>query len=56
MINYLVTNPDPFFGVSVVRVEEDGTEVRLGLGQEDPGYLMWLEEGNTPEPWSPDGN
>ena len=55
MINYLITNSDPFFGVSVIRVEENGTEVSLGLGKEDPGYILWIEEGNVPELWSNDG-
>lgn len=55
MINYLITSLDPFFGVSIIRVEEDRTEVSLGLGEEDPGYLLWIEEGNTPKLWSYDG-
>lgn len=42
---------DPLLGVSIVRVEEDGTQVWLGLREEDPKYVAWLEEGNIPETW-----
>jgi hypothetical protein len=36
-------------------IDDDGVTWALG-SVDDPRYLEWLEQGNTPEPWSPDGN
>ena len=44
--------PEPF--KKVVRVDDDGTVWWLGAGEHDAGYLAWLAEGNTPEPWEAD--
>jgi len=51
-------------GIEVEQVfyeKEDGSvvcfqNVESNLGQDRVTYLEWLEQGNTPEPWSPDGN
>jgi hypothetical protein len=49
---------DQIIGTSIVRVVE--TEVAFipmdERNQHYQAYLAWLEEGNTPEEWSPNGN
>lgn len=37
------------------RVDEDEI-IRVTCCAEHPEYLEWLEEGNTPEEWNPNGN
>ena len=51
-MKYLITKEDSFFGVSIARIEEDGTIVWLGLREGDLNYQKWLAEGNTPEEWN----
>ena len=47
------THLDKTEGVNIVRIE--GSMVTtLGLGEDDPDYLAWLAEGNTPEEWKPE--
>ena len=44
---FLLTNGD---GVQILaRIDDDGV-CRLTCTDQDPTYLKWLEEGNTPEP------
>lgn len=45
------SSADMFGQPTVVRVDDDGIIWWLGEGEQDPGYLAWLAEGNTPEPW-----
>ena len=55
MKRYFVTNPDPFCGVSIARLDENGIITWLGVPDQDYEYQKWLAEGNTPEPWEPEG-
>ena len=37
-------------GIQIIaRIDDDGL-CRLTCTEQDPAYLKWLEEGNTPEP------
>lgn len=47
------TKMDGSQGTNIIRVT-DNEIVTLGLGEEDPGYVDWLAEGNSPEPWTED--
>ena len=38
----------------VIKIDDDGTIWWLGRGENDPAYLVWLAEGNTPEEWKPE--
>jgi hypothetical protein len=39
-------------GKNILRIAGDEV-VTLGLGEEDPGYIEWIAEGNTPTEWTP---
>jgi hypothetical protein len=39
---------------NVLRVGDDNVVWTLGEGEQDSGYLAWLAEGNTAEPWEPE--
>jgi hypothetical protein len=42
-------------GSTITRIVQIDAETctTLGLGEQDPNYLAWLAEGNTPEEWQP---
>ena len=47
------TRVDGSQGTNIIRITDEEI-VTLGLGEEDPGYVAWLAEGNSPEPWTED--
>lgn len=55
MKRYFVTNPDPFCGVSIARLDENGIITWLGVPDQDYEYQQWLADGNNPEEWNPEG-
>jgi hypothetical protein len=56
MSTYFITPQDPMFGSRIVRLDDDGTLVWLGLNTEDEGYLAWVAEGNEATEWNHNGN
>ena len=40
---------------TIILIDDDGVTWALGSAN-DPRYLEWLAQGNTPEIWSPDGD
>jgi hypothetical protein len=47
------TKMDGSQGTNIIRIT-DNEVVTLGLGEEDPGYLEWVAQGNTAEEWTPE--
>ena len=39
--------------ISIIYRDDNDVDWWLGLGEQDPNYLAWLAEGNTPEQWQP---
>lgn len=52
---FIFTHKDPISNgkISIIHRTSDG-DCWLGLGEQDPDYLTWVAEGNTPEPWNPE--
>lgn len=40
--------------IMVICIKEDGTSIS-GIASSIPEYSAWLDEGNTPEEWNPNG-
>jgi len=54
-IYYTVTDVDPL-DVGVMLLRSDGACIPIDPANTDyQQYLAWLEEGNVPEEWNPEG-
>lgn len=45
---------DQLMGTLIVKIDDSGVPTWLGLREQDPEYIEWIEEGNVPEVWTPD--
>ena len=57
MMFYIFSSASPIFGNEITNVRRiiDETSVEV-MAIDNPEYLAWVAEGNTPEEWSPNGD
>lgn len=54
MTIYFVSKHDESDQTLIVRRNNEGIDWWLALGELDPDYLAWVEEGNIPTKWVPE--